>query len=74
MFKINNLTYKYAYKYTATATDSEVSVSNGKKFLGKYKLKNKSTGNYADTAEIYIIVENDGYWESKGNYSAINVD
>lgn len=70
----HDLTYKYADKYTATATDSEVSVSNGKKFLGKYKLKNKSTGNYAETAEIYIIVENDGHWESKGNFSAIHVD
>lgn len=69
----HDLTYKYADKYTATATDSEVSVSNGMKFLGKYKLKNNSTGKYSDNAEIYIIVENDGYWESKGNYGAIHV-
>lgn len=70
----HDLTYKYADKYTATATDSEVDVSNGTKFLGKYKLKNKSTGNYAETAEIYIIVKNDGHWESKGNFGAIHVD
>lgn len=70
----HDLTYKYQDKYTATATNSEKSVTDGKQFIGKYKLKNKSTGKYADAAEIYIIVEKDGSWRTKGNYSAINVD
>lgn len=70
----HDLTYKYQDKYTATATNSEKSVTDGKQFTGKYKLKNKSTGKYADAAEIYIIVEKDGSWRTKGNYSAINVD
>lgn len=70
----HDLTYKYATKYTATANNSEIGVNNGNKFLGKYKLKNKSTGKYASEAEIYIIVKNDGHWKSKGNYGAINVD
>lgn len=70
----HDLTYQYSDKYTATATDSEQSVTGGKKFVGKYRLKNKSTNNYADDAEIYIIVKNNGDWETKGNYSAININ
>ena len=70
----HDITYKYQGQYTATATDSEETVTNGKKFIGKYRLKNNSTGNYAEDAEIYIIVKKDGSWNSKGNYSAINVD
>ena len=68
------MTYKYQDKFTATATDSETSVTNGKKYIGKYELKNKSTGKYYESAEIYIIVKKDGNWETKGNYSAIHID
>ena len=70
----HDITYKYQGQYTVTATDSEETVTNGKKFIGRYRLKNNSTGNYAEDAEIYIIVKKDGSWNSKGNYSAINVD
>lgn len=70
----HDVTYKYQDKFTATATDSEISVTNGKKYIGKYELKNKSTGKYSESAGIYIIVKKDGKWETKGNYGAIHID
>ncbi len=70
----HDVTYKYSEKYTATATSSEEDLSDGKKFIGKYKLKNSKTNVYCSDAEIYIIVRTDGDWETKGNYNAINID
>lgn len=74
----HDVTYKYKDKYETRSSDGESEVTedgkNGIKFLGKYRLKNKSTGIWSDDGEIYIIVFKDGSWRSKGNYDQINVD
>lgn len=70
----HDVTYKYSDSYKATASTSTTNVTDGKKFIGKYRLKNTKSNSYSDDAEIYIIVKKDGSWSSKGNYGAINVD
>lgn len=74
----HDVTYKYKDKYETRKSDGESEVTEGGKdgikFLGKYRLKNKSTGIWSDDGEIYIIVFEDGSWRSKGNYDQINVD
>jgi hypothetical protein len=74
----HDVTYKYRNQYEARSSESESEVTenskNGVKFLGKYRLKNSSTGEWCSDGEIYIIVFVDGSWRSKGNYDQINVD
>lgn len=70
----HDVTYKYSEKYTGTATASVEELTDGKKFIGKYRLRNDTTKKYCVDGEIYIIVRIDGDWETKGNYSAINID
>ncbi len=74
----HNVTYKYKDKYEAKSSSSETNVSEnqktGIKFNGKFRLKNKSSGDWCEDANIYIIVFKDGTWNTHGNYSNIHVD
>ncbi len=74
----HNVTYKYKDKYEARASSSEINVTEnqktGIKFNGKFRLKNKSSGNWCEDANVYIIVFKDGTWRTHGNYSNIHVD
>lgn len=58
----------YKSKYTGTARKSTSSVTDGREFKGKYKLKNTDTGNFADDAQITVLVKKDGYWKVSGNF------
>jgi len=74
----HNVTYKYKDKYEAKASNSESYVTenqkNGIKFNGKFRLKNKLSGNWCNDANIYIIVFWNGTWRTHGNYTNIHVD
>lgn len=73
----HNVTYKYQSQYEARSSSGTFDITeNGKtgiKYNGTYRLKNSSTGNWCDDANVYIIVFRDGSWRSQGNYSNINI-